>query len=74
MRGAEGKENGYLDQLWSVRNCQSVTGAVMAVRRSVFEHAGGFDEVALPMNSVTSTFACEYAALDCGSLSCRSTA
>jgi GT2 family glycosyltransferase len=49
LRGAPGTADGYLHALRSVRNYQAVTGALMATRRTVFENAGGFDEVNLPV-------------------------
>jgi GT2 family glycosyltransferase len=44
-----GEEAGYFFSTTSVRNYQAVTGAVMLVRRKIYEELGGFQEV-LPMN------------------------
>ena len=49
LRGAPGDADGYLSAQRTVRNYQAVTGALMATRRDVFESAGGFDEVSLPV-------------------------
>jgi GT2 family glycosyltransferase len=49
LRGAPGEADGYLHALRTVRNYQAVTGALFATRRTVFENAGGFDEVNLPV-------------------------
>lgn len=49
LRGAPGHADGYLDALRTVRNYQAVTGALIATRRTVFDQAGGFDEVNLPV-------------------------
>ncbi|GAB4072777.1 glycosyltransferase family 2 protein [Ancylobacter sonchi] len=48
-RGAETSSAGYLGQYAHLRNYQAVTGAFMMLRRSVFDEANGFDEVALPV-------------------------
>jgi len=49
LRGAESDAAGYLHALSTVRNYQAVTGALIATRRDVFDAAGGFDEVNLPV-------------------------
>jgi hypothetical protein len=49
LRGAPSTADGYLHQLRTVRNYQCATGALQAMRREVFEHVGGFDEVSLPV-------------------------
>ncbi|WP_082487642.1 glycosyltransferase [Methylobacterium sp. Leaf89] len=43
-RGALREDFGYLDQLRIVRNVSAVTGACMALRRSVFRELSGFNE------------------------------
>jgi O-antigen biosynthesis protein len=48
-RGADVKSDGYLGQYARIRNYQAVTGALMGLRRSVFDSVGGFDEVSLPV-------------------------
>jgi GT2 family glycosyltransferase len=35
---------GYFNRAWLQQNCSAVTGACMAVRKTVFEELGGFDE------------------------------
>jgi GT2 family glycosyltransferase len=49
FRGAPKCADGYLYALRTVRNYQAVTGALIATRRIVFDRAGGFDEVNLPV-------------------------
>ncbi|HML14991.1 MAG TPA: glycosyltransferase, partial [Xanthobacteraceae bacterium] len=49
LRGAPTAAEGYLYQLRTIRNYQSVTGALQMMRRDVFDHVGGFDEVAFPV-------------------------
>ncbi|WP_181176193.1 glycosyltransferase [Mesorhizobium sp. B2-3-4] len=49
LRGAASHSDGYLHALRTVRNYQAVTGAIIATRRDVFDKAGGFDEVNLPV-------------------------
>jgi glycosyltransferase involved in cell wall biosynthesis/GT2 family glycosyltransferase/2-polyprenyl-3-methyl-5-hydroxy-6-metoxy-1,4-benzoquinol methylase len=49
LRGAPDTADGYLHQLRTIRNYQCVTGALMAMRREVFAHVSGFDEVSLPV-------------------------
>lgn len=48
-RGASRDAEGYLYQLQTIRNYQSVTGALIATRRDVFVELGGFDEERLPV-------------------------
>jgi len=43
LRLSARNDPGYLDQLLLTRNVSAVTGACMALRRSVFLEAGGFD-------------------------------
>ena len=47
--GAQADEAGYFGQLALQRNVSAVTAACMALRRTVFLQAGGFDEVNLPV-------------------------
>jgi len=49
LRGTGKHSDGYLHILRTTRNYQAVTGAIMATRRTVFDQAGGFDEVSLPV-------------------------
>jgi GT2 family glycosyltransferase len=49
MRGAEGDAPGYLGNLQTIRNYQAVTGALLMLRRQVFEQIGGFNEIELPV-------------------------
>jgi O-antigen biosynthesis protein len=49
LRGSAKHSAGYLHALRTVRNYQAVTGAIIATRRAVFDHVGGFDEVNLPV-------------------------
>lgn len=42
------QDPGYGGRAWLVQNVSAVTAACMAVRRSVFEEAGGFDAAELP--------------------------
>lgn len=41
---------GYFNNLFLSRHCSAVTAACMVVRKTVFEQAGGFDEVNLPIS------------------------
>ena len=49
LRGARRSGESYLHLLRTVRNYQCVTGALQATRREVFDQAGGFDEISLPI-------------------------
>lgn len=49
MRGARGDAPGYLNNLQTIRNYQSVTGALMMIRRQVFDQVGNFEEIHLPV-------------------------
>ena len=42
--------SGYFNNMFLTRNCLAVTAACMVVRKTVFEQAGGFDEVNLPIS------------------------
>jgi O-antigen biosynthesis protein len=44
LRFAAASDPGYLDQLAIVRNVAAVTGACMAMRRTVFDEVGGLEE------------------------------
>lgn len=46
--GLAQKDPGHGGRAWLVQNVSAVTGACMAVRRSVFDETGGFDAAELP--------------------------
>ena len=56
--GRAAEDPGYFDDLLVLRNVSAVTGACMAVRRSVFEELGGLDEqhLALAFNDTDFCF------------------
>lgn len=47
LRGAGRHDPGYLGQLATARNLSAVTGACLAVRKEVFQEAGGLEETNL---------------------------
>lgn len=49
LRFSDVNEGSHMGALTAPRNWQSVTGAFQAVRKSVFEAVGGYDEVNLPI-------------------------
>lgn len=49
LRGAARSAPGYFGRLWTVYNPSAVTGAVLVVRKAVFDAVGGLDAAGLPV-------------------------
>lgn len=49
LRGAARSAPGYFGRLWTVYNPSAVTGAVLVVRKAVFDAIGGLDAAGLPV-------------------------
>ena len=49
LRGAARTSPGYFGRLWTVYNPSAVTGAVLVVRKAVFDAIGGLDAAGLPV-------------------------